>query len=506
MSGQVNTIGYYDNLAVAGMRLSKILEGIQTRKAVDKEMEITALNTDSRKKVENSLFICLSGKNVDSHDLVEEAVKNGAVAIVCERELDVRVPQIIMENTRSAIGNIAANFYGNPSKQLKIVGITGTNGKTTTSYMLAKIWKKGGYKVGVIGTLGVSYARKQLAATLTTPDPIELQHILADMLICGIEYVVMEVSAHAIFYQKLAGIRFAACIFTNLSQDHLDFFGTMQEYQKTKMRLFEKDCPLAIINGDDIIGREIGKLRENVGLRTVYYGLNTPADCFAIVTDERLGGTECMLNINDSLCRVRLSLTGEYNVYNALAAAACAIELGIDTNAVANGLNSLKSVCGRLQKVGELYGANIYVDFAHTPDGLGKSLDALKKHCKGRLICLFGCGGNRDKVKRPIMGEIAAKKADFAVLTSDNPRYEDPLDIIADIERGYRRFSPRYVVVPDRQRAIDYALEILKREDVLLIAGKGGEEYQEIMGIKYPFSDHTVVERLLEQKGKRPCN
>lgn len=502
----MNTIVYCDNLVRAGMRLSKILEGIQTQKMVDKDMEITALNTDSRKRLENSLFICLSGKNVDSHDMAGEAVKNGAVAIVCERELHIDIPQIIVENTRNVLGWIAANFYGNPSNQLKVVGITGTNGKTTTSYMLAEIWKKAGYKVGVIGTLGISYARKQLTSELTTPDPIDLQSILADMLICGIEYVVMEVSAHAIFYQKIAGVRFAACIFTNLSQDHLDFFGTMREYEKAKTCLFERDCTIAIVNGDDPVGRVIGGNREKLGQRTVYYGLSNPADCFAIITDERLGSTECMLNINDCLCRVRLSLAGEYNVYNALAAAACAMELGIETAAVASGLNSLKSVCGRLQKVGELYGANIYVDFAHTPDGLGKSLDALKKHCKGRLICLFGCGGNRDKIKRPLMGEIAAKKADFTVLTSDNPRYEDPLDILVDIEKGYRRFSARYVVVPDRKRAIDYAIEILQKDDILLIAGKGGEEYQEVMGIKYPFSDHTVVERLLEQKGKRPCN
>lgn len=487
------------------MRLSKILDGMETKAVGFNELEIAALNTDSRKREQNSLFICISGHNADGHDFAREAVKNGAVAVVCERELSLDVPQIIVENTRSVLGKIAANFYGNPSNRLKIVGITGTNGKTTTAYMLAEIWGKAGYRTGVIGTLGVRYARKSLPAVLTTPDPIELQEILADMVICGVEYVVMEVSAHALFYKKTEGVSFSVCIFTNFSQDHLDFFGTMKEYKKAKLALFENGCGLAIVNGDDPVGREIGRLREEGKARTVYYGLHNPADCFAIVTDEGLQGTECMLNINDRLCRVSLSLTGEHNVYNALAAAGCAMELGVEAKAVSEGLNSLKSVCGRLQKVGEFYGANIYVDFAHTPDGLGKSLDALKKHCKGRLICLFGCGGNRDKTKRPLMGEIAAKKADFTILTSDNPRYEDPLDIISDIEKGYRRFSARYVVVPDRKRSVDYALDFLRKDDVLLIAGKGGEEYQEIMGIKYPFSDHTVVEELLEQKGKEPC-
>lgn len=500
----MNTIKYCYNFKGAGMRLSKILEGVSIKTSGYKDVHITALNTDSRKKVANSLFICLSGRNADAHEFAKEAVNNGAVAIVCERAVPVDVPQILVDDTRAVLGEIASRFYGEPSKALKIIGITGTNGKTTTSYMLAEMLKKAEKKVGVIGTLGVTYHRKRRSTALTTPDPIELQEILADMLICGIEYVVMEVSAQALFYKKVAGVRFTACIFTNLSQDHLDFFGTMQEYKKAKALLFEKDCAVAIINGDDCVGREFGMRCEEKGRKTVYYGLKNPADCFAIVTDEDLHGTECMLNINDQLCRVRLGLTGEHNVYNALAAATCAMELGIDVFSVRDGINSLQSVRGRLQKIGMLYGAHIYLDFAHTPDGLAKSLDALKKHCKGRLLCLFGCGGNRDKTKRPIMGETVAKKADFAVLTSDNPRYEDPLDIITEIERGYRRFSARYVVVPDRKRAIDYALDVLRKDDILLLAGKGGEEYQEIMGIKYPFNDHTVVEKLLEQKGNNP--
>ena len=226
------------------------------------------------------------------------------------------------------------------------------------------------------------------------------------------------------------------------------------------------------------------------------------ADAFAIVTDESLSGSACMMNINDTLCRVSLRLLGEHNVYNALAAATCAVELGVSARHVAAGLNGLKEVEGRLQRIGCFQGGEIYVDFAHTPDGLQRTIDTLKKHCKGRLICLFGCGGNRDKTKRPIMGEIVAKKADFAILTSDNPRYEDPLDIIAGIEKGYRRFSAKYVIVPDRKRAIDYGIDILQNGDVLLVAGKGGEQYQEIMGIKYPFNDHDIIAKTLFEKGK----
>ena len=460
------------------------------------------MNTDSRKKAESSLFFCLVGKNVDSHTLVGEAVRNGAVAVVTERELETDVPQIIVENSRWTLGKLSSVFYGEPSTKMKVIGITGTNGKTTTAHMLFSILKKAGKRAGIIGTLGIRYAGVKLPASLTTPDPIELQETFADMANKGVEYVVMEVSAHALYYQKTAGIQFAACIFTNFTQDHLDFFHTMKAYKQAKSRLFDTECcPLAILNGDDEVGREFAKTRNDG--KTVTYSLNTPSDCFAVITDETLYKTECMLNINDKLCRVSLALSGEHNVYNALAAAVCAFELGFENTAVASGLNELERIEGRLERIAQNKGAEIFVDFAHTPDGLEKSLETLRRFCKGRLICLFGCGGNRDKEKRPLMGKIAAKKADFSILTSDNPRYEDPLDIISEIEKGYRRFSVRYVIVPDRKRAIEYALEFLKRGDILLVAGKGGEEYQEVMGIKYPYKDQDIIEKLLKRTDKK---
>ncbi len=487
------------------MRLSKLMEGMSgewTEEVGD--MEITAIATDSRKEVAGGLFVCLSGTNTDGHDYAQEAAEKGAVALLTERQVNVDVPQFIVNDTREALGVIASVFYGEPSKRLKVVGITGTNGKTTTAQMLAEIWRSAGRKVGVIGTLGITYGEKRLAAELTTPDPLALQEALAEMLSCGVEYVVMEVSAHALYYKKTEGVRFCACIFTNFTQDHLDFFDTMPSYKRAKMRLFtSRICPLAIVNADEDMGREIAAIRGKEGAKTLFYGLNNPADCFAIITDETLHATECMLNISDKLCRVKISMTGMHNVYNAMAAATCALETDADVGAVAAGLTALKGVPGRLERVATHRGAVVYVDFAHTPDGLAKSLTSLKKYCKGRLICLFGCGGNRDKSKRSVMGETAAKKSDFCILTSDNPRYEDPLDIITNIERGYRRFSARYVVVPDRRKAIDYALDFVQNGDVLLIAGKGGEEYQEIMGIRYPFNDHTVVEELLMQKEGR---
>ena len=488
--------------------LAKAVDGAQLRfKNGEEDVEIFCLSADSRTRAEGSLFFCLTGGQADGHSYATQAIKKGAVALVVEKELPIRVPQILVEDSRLALGKISSAFYKDPSSDMKVIGITGTNGKTTTSYMLASILENAGKRVGVIGTLGIRYGEQRVACDLTTPDPIILQKTLADMWLRGIEYVVMEVSAHALYYKKIAGVRFCACIFTNFTQDHLDFFSTMNEYKKAKLGLFSPEiCPIAILNGDEAVGREIGALRGDfssdtaVGIKTAYYGLQTPSDAFAVITNENIYGSECMLNVNDNLCRVSLGLTGRHNVYNALAAASCALALGIPADAVAQGLTELKTVKGRLERVGAFHGAEIYVDFAHTPDGLEKSLDALRMHCKGRVFCLFGCGGNRDKAKRPLMGETVAKKADFAILTSDNPRYEDPLDIIGGIERGYRRFSVKYVVVPDRAVAIEYALECLKKEDVLLVAGKGGEEYQEVMGIKYPFNDNDIIEKLLKRK------
>ncbi len=488
------------------MRLSKLIEKYENVEVTfegEWDREIADLAADSREVRKNSLFFCLKGSNVDGHTYAKEAVKKGAVAVVTERKLSLNVPQIIVKDTREALGVLSSVFFGEPSKHIKVIGITGTNGKTTTSYMLASILRSAGEKVGVIGTLGVSYGRKSYLSELTTPDPIALQRTLADMRICGMEYAVMEVSAHALFYKKTAGIRFAACIFTNLSQDHLDFFGSMSSYKAAKSLLFDsKVCPLAILNGDEECGREFGKIREKQGGKTLFYGLNTPAEAFAVVTDEALDESECMFNINDKLCRVKLFMTGRYNIYNALAASVCAVEFGASDQAVSVGLASFKGVSGRLERLETKNGADVFVDFAHTPDGLEKSLEALRPHCKGRLICLFGCGGNRDKTKRRLMGEIAAKKSDFTILTSDNPRYEDPLDIITEIEKGYRRFSVRYLIVPDRKKAIGYGLDILQKGDILLVAGKGGERYQEIMGIKYPFEDHDTIINYLEKKGR----
>ena len=402
------------------MRLSKLVQYLNDWE-IDGDIqncdrEISMLSMDTRKLRPGALFICVQGENIDTHTLVREAEKAGAVAIVAQETLITTLPVIFVKDTRRAVGLLASVFYGEPSKSLKMIGITGTNGKTTSSYMLASILKNAGKKVGVIGTLGIVYNEKRIASQLTTPDPIELHAYLADMVASGIEYVVMEVSAHSLHYKKMEGIHFCACIFTNFTQDHLDFFKSMDSYKKAKMKLFSSEkCSVAIINGDDEVGREIGRLREESGENVIFYGLTTPADCFAIVTDESMKGTDCIFNLNDDLYRVSLRMIGEYNVYNALASASCAQALQCEKG-ISSGLYRIKGVEGRLQKVeGTPTSSEVYVDFAHTPDGLKKSLETLKRYCKGRLICLFGCGGNRDKGKRKTMGEVAARLCDFAV-------------------------------------------------------------------------------------------
>lgn len=488
------------------MKLSELLSSLKNYKIYTDgsftDVEISGLCADSRIYMEGSLFICIRGERTDSHRYAEEALERGAVAVVTERKLDISGVQIVVDDSRLAMSLLSSRFYGNPSKKLKVIGITGTNGKTTCSYMLANVLKSAGKKVGIIGTLGISYDKKRIAPELTTPDPIFLQRTLADMLKLGVEYVVMEVSAHALYYNKVEGVDFCACIFTNFTQDHLDFFSNMQEYKKAKLKLFTNEkCPLAIVNLDDEVALEIAALRSNLtSERTSYYALKSPSDAFAIITNEQLKSTEFVLNINDTLFPITLQMTGLHNVYNALAVAVCAYELGVERKSIINGLNSLSGVKGRLEWIANYHSGEIFIDFAHTPDGLEKSLIGLKSHCKGRLICLFGCGGNRDQSKRAKMGKVASAISDFVILTSDNPRYEDPTDIIKDIESGIPKEFTSIVAIPNRERAIAYAMNALKAGDVLLVAGKGGEDYQERMGIKYAYKDEDVIIKITKKE------
>ena len=477
------------------MKFSRLLENIECEKIIgNTDVEITALCADADASCAGDLFICYKGTNCDGHDYIDKAVIGGAVALVCEREIDCGVPCAVVKDGRRAMTELARAFYGYADKKLKVVAVTGTNGKTTTTYMLKSIFDKNNNKTGVIGTLGIEYGGIFISPELTTPDPIFLHGVFADMVEQGVEYVFMEVSAHALHFDKVRGLHFEAGVFTNFTQDHLDFFKDMQTYAEAKCKLFERGrCSVAVINSDDELGAELLSTVENC----VSYGLENPADTFAVNLDERLDGSSFVINLFDEIYDIKLKLPAVHNVYNALAAATCAHALGVKTEVIAEGLGALKRVNGRLERVATVNGGEVFVDFAHTPDGLAKSLSALKKLCKGKLYCLFGCGGNRDTSKRPIMGEIASQYADFVIITSDNPRYEDPYEIIAQIEVGVKKTGKKYVSVTDREVATEYAINLLTKGDILLVAGKGGENYQEIMGIKHSYNDNAVIKKLI---------
>ena len=474
------------------MKLSELAKELP-KKILKGDAEIFSLCTDSRIVGQGDLFFCYQGTHSDSHAFAEEAASRGAAALVCERELAIACPQLIVPDGRAAMAPLSAAFAGHPERKLKIIGVTGTNGKTTVTHMLYNILRAAGIEAGLIGTLGARYGKKTVAPALTTPDPDFLFPLLADMLRAGVQAVAMEVSAHALALGKDSPIVYDVGVFTNFTQDHLDFFGDMTAYGEAKKIMFLPErCKFAVLNADDPFSPELAK-----GVPSTTYGLENPADCFALVESETVRGSRAMLNFSDELCEAKIPLTGRHNLYNALAAGAAARRLGVGLEEIAQGLRDTERVDGRLERVATFRGADIFVDFAHTPDGLEKSLSALKEHCTGRLILLFGCGGNRDTTKRPIMGETAARLCDFAVITSDNPRFEDPCAIISEIEAGYRKISKSYVAVEEREKATEYALGLLQKGDVLLVAGKGGETSQEIMGIKYSYNDKAVIKNLL---------
>ncbi len=474
------------------MKLSALAKELKEKRLVG-DCEVTALCTDSRTAGEGELFFCYQGTGTDLHLFAEEAASRGA-CLVCERELPLPCAQLIVPDGRAAMAQLSAAFFSHPEKHMRFAGVTGTNGKTTTCHLLASILEESGRAVGLIGTLGARFRGRTVPPDLTTPDPVSLFSLLAEMRGAGVQDVVMEVSAHALALGKVTPIRFDVGVFTNLTRDHLDFFGDMEHYGEAKRLLFAPErCRFGVYNADDPFSRELVKWETP----HVFYGLENPADAFALIEEESVEGSGLLLNLSDELCEAHLRLPGRHNVRNALAAACAARRMGASPSAIADGLGKVERVDGRLERAATFRGAEIFVDFAHTPDGLEKSLSCLKELCEGRLIVLFGCGGNRDGGKRREMGETAARLADFAVLTSDNPRFEDPCAIIAAIEEGYRALSKEYVAIEEREKAIEYAMNLLGEGDILLIAGKGGETYQEIMGIKFDYNDKDTVKKLV---------
>ena len=477
------------------MKLDELLKNVNAKEIHGKtDLDIKSVENYHKNVKNGSLYIAITGENVDGHSYITQAVRQGAIVIVCEKFIaDLGVCCVVVENARKAMTEIISNFYGNPERRLKIVGVTGTNGKTTVTYMLKHIIENYGIKTGVIGTLGCKFGDKCIDTGLTTPDPLVLFKILKEMEDDGVKVVLMEVSAHAIELNKIDCIEFYAGIFTNLTQDHLDFFKNMDNYKNAKLKFLNKSrCKYLVVNSDDDVGVELLTKCDEV----LSYGIDNPADVFAVNIKQHNNGERFVINIFDDVFDVNLKLYGKHNVYNAMASLLTATLLGVPAFFAINALESFIGVSGRLEKVydGDF---KVFIDYAHTPDGLKKTLTTLKELSENRLVCLFGCGGNRDSDKRSKMGEISTNIADFTIITSDNPRFEEPMSIIHEIEKGAKKGKNNYALIESRLSAIEYALRNVNSGDILLLAGKGSEKYQEILGIKQPFDDKEYTLELL---------
>lgn len=452
---------------------------------------ITSLSCDTSTVKQGCLFFCLKGGKHDGHEYFRKAIGDGAAAVVCERKLDTAALQIVVENTRAAMSIVAKNFYDNCVDRLKVVSIVGTNGKTSTSYILDAVLTRAGYNTAVIGTNGIYFNGQKHPNPLTTPDPIDLHYWFKQMYLNKVDIVIMEVSAHAIALNKMQGIKSDIAVFTNFSQDHLDFFGTMENYANVKKSFFsEKYVKNIVTNIDDELGKS---LLGN--LPAVTYSVKENADVTAKDISIEKDYTKYVLHAFDQSGVVSTRLAGMFSVYNTLAAITAALTLGVDIDTAVAAVKEITGVAGRNETIIRSDGARIVIDFAHTPDGIENILSYLRKTTAGKLIVVFGCGGNRDKFKRPKVAEKVSQYADFAVLTNDNPRFEDPRLIARDI---YERLTCKYKVILNRSQATEYALSVALSGDTVAILGKGAEEYQDIKGRKFPYSDIEVVRNLLK--------
>ncbi len=474
------------------MKLSQILEGIKTLNSFE-DTEVADVTQDSRLVKEGSLFVCVKGAAFDGHTVAAEMLEKGAVAVVTQRDLGLD-RQIIVENSRASFSPICANFYGNPAKKLKLIGLTGTNGKTTTTFLIKQILENSGKKVGLIGTVQNMICDEVYPAKYTTPDPYELQKLFAMMVNAGCEYCVMEVSSQALAQGRVNGLRFAVGAFTNLTQDHLDYHKTWENYFNSKRILFE-NSDIAVTNADDEYGLKIVE-----GLKfdkLVTYAVNkNDATYVAKNVNFKSGGVEYEI-VGDTIGRCYCPIPGRFSVYNSLCAATVALSLGIGFTDVLSAISKSKGVKGRIEVVPCDKDFTIIIDYAHSPDGLENIISSLKEIADGRVVTVFGCGGDRDKTKRPKMGKIAAELSDFCVVTSDNPRSENPSAIIEDILAGMKGINTPYEVVEQRRDAIEFAIKNAKPKDIILLAGKGHETYQILPTGTIHFDEREVVADIL---------
>jgi UDP-N-acetylmuramoyl-L-alanyl-D-glutamate--2,6-diaminopimelate ligase len=467
------------------------------------EISVNKIDFDSRKIADKDVFIAIRGSVSDGHDYIGKAIQLGAIAIVCDvfpETIEEKITYIKVKDTNSALAFMAANYFGNPSSALKLVGITGTNGKTTIASLLYQLFKKAGFKVGLLSTVKILVDDLEYKATHTTPDSIMINHYLREMIDNGVEYCFMEVSSHGIHQKRTEALQFVGGIFTNLSHDHLDYHPTFADYRDVKKAFFDglSKSAFALTNGDDKNG---AVMLQNTSAKKLTYALKSYADYKAQILENQLSGLLLKINGNE----VWVKLIGTFNAYNLLAIYGTAVELGLDPLEVLRLLSDLESVSGRFQFIVSESNITAIVDYAHTPDALENVLKTINdiRTKNEQLITVVGCGGNRDTTKRPIMANIASEFSDKAILTSDNPRNEDPEVIMAEMEKGVAAQNYKKVLaITDRMQAIKTACQLALPNDIILIAGKGHETYQEIKGVRYDFDDMKIVKEILEQLNK----
>jgi len=510
------------------VKLSRLIKAVKPLavdpKGIQKGMdpEIKSVHYRAQQVQNGGLFVAIAGHAADGHDYVDEALQRGAVAVVSQKEIPGKTINIRVADTRQALADIAACFFDYPSQRLTVIGITGTNGKTTTAYLVESILQHAGYRVGVIGTINYRYADKIFANPVTTPESLDLQRILADMEQAGVSHVVMEASSHAIDLYRIRNCWFDAAVFINLSQDHLDFHGDMESYWVSKKKLFteylvegpKKDRAVAVINCNSANGRELANVLQVPVIKT---GSGTDDMVRAQSAQFDLNGTTGEIATPAGTFHFRSRLVGRHNLENILCAAGVGSALNLPTGNMKSGIEAVATIPGRLERIENTSGRFVYVDYAHTPDALKNVIEALRTVMADRIICVFGCGGDRDSAKRPLMGEIVAQLCDLSVVTSDNPRTEDPAGIIDQILKGVqrvksRRYSPAdfrngfngkgYVVEADRQRAIELAIRVSKPGDTVLIAGKGHETYQILGTSTIGFDDREEARKALDKLKK----
>ncbi len=480
------------------MKLETLLKGVEVKKCnADLNTQIENIAYDSRKVAPGSLFVAITGFVSDGNRFIPMAMEKGAAVVVTAVEPEKDIPYVLVSSDRLALAIIARNFYGDPAKDMCLIGITGTNGKTSSTLLLKHILETvQGAKVGLIGTMANMIGKETVPAERTTPESLELQCLFAQMRDAGCQYVIMEVSSHAIALERIGGVAFDVAAFTNLTEDHLDFHKTMEAYCDTKAQLFTR-CKKAVINADDPWSGRIGAGAQcDVLYTSVKEEAPLQAEDIHLLSD----GIRFNAVYGAETVQVQLPIPGRFTVYNTLSVLGMALQLGIPLQEAAAALKTAQGVKGRVEVVptpGKPY--TVLIDYAHTPDGLENVLTSVKDFCKGRLIAVFGCGGDRDPIKRPIMGKIGVDTADFAVITSDNPRSEEPMAIIEDILRGVDPQKTNFVVVENRPSAIHTAMDIAQKDDIIVLAGKGHETYQEIRGVKHHLDEREVVAAYLEE-------